>query len=167
MPCQDCPEEPIEPIENEPGIPDVVLPAKKPSRGWVIYTGGPPEAHLSAMQHTLPADYKRARFLPDGSIQYEKGPDDWEPPSPIEGYECDAEDDRLFRPLWESCQRRLYSAGVKEGCKCIQIRTICSRLETESSEQVNIDFATCHECKWREPIPVRLSVARSRAPTPE
>ncbi len=148
-PCQDCPEQPI---ESGPARPE------KPAIGWVIYTGGPPENHLAMMQHTLPSDFKRAHFLSNGSIQYEKGPDDWEPPSPIEGYERDVENDWLFHPLWESCQHRMYGTEIKEACECIQVLTMCTYPDTELNKHGKVVFTICKSCPQRVPIPVPVVV---------
>jgi len=160
MACKDCPE------QTPSGIPDVIAPEGLASIGWVVYTGGPPELHLAMMQHTLPADYQKGQFLPDGSIQYEKRPDDWEPPGPIEGYERDTEDAWLFRPLWKSCRMRLYSTVVKEACECIQVVAICSDPESELDEHGKIPFEVCEDCPRREPIPVRITPKRTPLPEP-
>ena len=150
MSCKDCPEE------------QLGLPAE--GERWIVYTGGLPERHLAMMQHTLPDDYTKGKFLPDGSIQYEKGPDDWEPPSPVEGYECDAEDPWLFRPIWKSCQLRMYSTVVKEACECIQVRTMCNHPET--GPEPGVTFETCKACPNREPIQARLVPKRTPMPKP-
>jgi hypothetical protein len=154
-PCNDCPNQPK--TENgEQTIPDIVAPIK--------HSGGPPEIHLAMMQHTLPPSYSRAHFLPDGSIQYTKGPDDWEPPSPIEGYERDAENPWFFRPLWKSCQLRMFGTEIKEACECIQVVTICNHPETELDGHGEVTFAMCEECPHRESIPaVRLIPQRTKA----
>lgn len=165
MGCQDCPNQPK--TENqEPGIPEVILPAKKPTVGWVIYTGGPPERHLSMMQHTLPDGYVRARFLPDGCIKYEKGPDDWEPPSSIEGYERDAKDPWLFHPRWESCQLRMYGTVVRDACECIQVLAVCSHSEVELNDHGEVTFDECQDCPFCTPIPSPVLPKGSPSPTP-
>jgi hypothetical protein len=165
-PCTDCPNQPGQDEKGEPTIPDVIMPEKMPNVGWVIYTGGPPERHLSMMQHTLPKDYTRGRFLPDGSLQYENGPDGWEPPSPVEGYERDAEDAWLFRPLWKSCQLRMYGTVIKESCECIQVLAVCSHPETKLNEHGEVTFDMCETCPWRSPIPVPLVPQSSPKPIP-
>ena len=136
MACQDCPDQSV----------------PKGSVGWVVYTGGPPRLHLAMMQHTLPDDFHRAKFLPDGSIQYAKGPDEWEPPSPIEGYMRDELNDWLFHPLWKSCQLRLYGTFVKENCLCIEVLAVCNHPETKPDEHGEVKFNICESCKRRVPI---------------
>jgi hypothetical protein len=151
MGCQDCPNQPAN-EQGEPVAPAPILPKDKPTMGWVVYTGGTPERHLAMMQHTLPEGYTRAKFLSDGSIEYEKGPDDWEPPSPIEGYERDAENQWLFRPLWKSCQLRMYGTVVKEACECIQVHAVCSHPEVRLDDHGEVNYDVCKECPHRMPI---------------
>jgi hypothetical protein len=150
MSCKDCPPEPI-------GLPE-------DGERWIVYGGGFPEHPLAMMQHTLPGDYTKGKFLSDGSLKYEKGPDDWEPPSPVEGYERDAKDPWLFRPLWKSCQLRMYSTVVKEACDCIQVRAMCNHPETGPSPMV--DFEICEACQKRQPIQARIVPKRTPMPKP-
>jgi hypothetical protein len=164
-PCKDCPQPVDKDEQGEPTIPKILGQADKSTVGWVLYTGGPPERHLAMMQHTLPDGYQYGRFLPDGSIQYEKGPDGWEPPSPIEGYERDAEDQWFFRPLWESCQLRMYGTVVKEACECIQVLTVCSHPETKLNEHGEVTFAMCQSCPRR--VPILVPITPKRTPLPE
>lgn len=152
MACKDCSDE------------QLVLPRE--GERWVVFTGGEPEQHLAMMQYTLPEDYTRGKFLPDGSIQYEKGLDDWEPPSPVEGYKRDTEDPWLFRPLWKSCQLRMYSTVVKESCRCIQVRAACNHPETPIEVSGNVTLEVCEACQHREPIRKRLAPKRTPMPKP-
>ncbi len=140
MACQNCPEE-------------ILYDKPKDAVGWVVYTGGPPQLHLAMMQKTLPKDFSRAKFLPDGSILYVKGPSDWEPPSAIEGYRRDAENPWLFHPLWKSCQLRMYGAIVKESCRCIQVLAVCNHPKIEPDAHGEVTFAMCEACQRRVPIP--------------
>ena len=163
-PCPECPNQP-EIVEGEPSIRDATVP-KKPGRGWVLYTGGPPEAHLSMMQHTLPDDYTYGRFLPDGSILYDQRPDDWEPPSLVEGYERDGQDSWSFHPLWESCQLRMYRTEIKKQCRCIQVFVMCIHPEATLNDHGEGTYEGCKGCPHRVPIPVPFVPKRAEIPAP-
>lgn len=156
MTCEDCPDE-----NGESTTPEIVVPSKH-TTGWIVYTGGSFKLHLAMMQHTLPPDYSRAHFLVDGCIRYEKGPDDWEPPSPIDGYKRDTENPWFFRPLWKSCRLRMFGTEIKEACECIQVIAICNHPETDLNSHGEVPFTMCEACPHRDPIPV-LVQPKSRA----
>lgn len=164
--CPECPNQPEIPEQsdgnNELTIPKFVKP-DKPRNGWVVYTGGPPETHLAMMQHTLPEDYTYGYFLPDGTIQYDKRLDDWEPPSLVEGYERDGQDSWSFHPLWKSCQFRMYSTEVKDKCRCIQVLAICSHPNAKLDEHGRVTYKECSECTKCLPIPIPLVPIRAQA----
>ena len=166
-PCPGCPNQPeiSEPEISESGIPNVSMP-KKPVPGWVLYNGGPPEAHLAMMQYTLPDDYTYGHFLADGSILYDKKPDDWEPPGLVEGYERDGQDSWSFHPLWKSCQLRIYGTEIKEQCNCIQVLTMCNHPEITLDNHGEVTFGQCNSCLIRIPIPIPFVPKRTEIPTP-
>lgn len=124
-------------------------------QGWIVFTGGPPEAHLGALRHIVPKDFDRVVIHPDGVIEYtKKGLDDWEPPSPIDGYDCDVVNPGLFRPLWKSCQCRSFSVIVKR-CQCLDVIAKCDNpLAANVNEFVQCE--TCDQCEQREEIPTPL-----------
>ena len=148
MTCEDCPE------PNRPG---------GVKGGLVVYTGGSPEQHLSAMQYTLPEDFDRVEFLADGSIRYHPG--DWEPPKPIEGYGQDQHNPLLFRPLWQSCQMRLYGTSISEGCNCLQVYVICNHPHVENEGSGRVTFEQCEKCDHRVPIYIKPPPVRTPLPT--
>lgn len=163
-PCPECPNHPeIEGVE--PSIPDAIVP-KEPAMGWVLYTGGPPETHLAMMQHTLPDDYTYGYFLPDGSIHYDKRPDDWEPPGLVEGYERDGQDSWSFHPLWESCQLRMYGTEIKKQCRCIQVVAVCNHHKVELNDHGEVTYEMCKGCTHRVPIPVLVVPKKLPPPSP-
>lgn len=147
--CQDCP-----PIEQQPPeIPELVQPDVKTypepeiDLTWVFHTGGPPHAQLLVMVTTLPPDYARIQVYNNGDLEYKKtGPDDFEPPSPIDGYVCDQENQWLFHPLWKSCQNRLFSIVVKPQCQCVEVLAKC--ILTEGL----VKYEACEKCKGRVEI---------------
>ena len=164
MSCSDCPQRPPEENVSQPVLE--VTPAPKRGTGWVVYTGGTHERHLAMMRHTLPPDYDRVTIHDDGSIEYKRVPDDWEPPSPIEGYQRDPNNPLSFRPLWKSCQWRMYGTKVKETCQCIQVLPACSHPATVLSAHGLVEFDTCKHCPNRKPIPTPKLPARRPLPEP-
>lgn len=124
-----------------PEHPDIIY-----GDSWGAYTGGPPESHLVNIILLMPEGFDRIRVHPDGSLEYEKRPDDWESPSLIDGYERDSENPWLFKPLWESCSWRNYKIALKKKCKCVDVLARCT---------VNfhwVKFEDCLRCTARLPI---------------
>ena len=117
------------------------------SSRWVIYTGGPPEAHLFGINDILPPEANRISIDREGHLEYKKGPDDFEPPSPIDGFCRDKENDHLFLPMWKSCVWRHFSILFKLNCQCIDIIARCGK----SSHLT--DYAKCEQCEDRMKIP--------------
>jgi len=117
---------------------------------WVIYTGGPPEAHLYGINSILPPEADRVGVTPEGNIKYKIGLDGWQPPNPIDGFRRDAENDYLFLSQWESCTWRHYSISFKTNCKCIDVIARCGK-----SARLT-DFAKCEQCEDRLEIPVSV-----------
>lgn len=116
------------------------------SRIWSVDVGKFAEGHLAQIVETIPGNPDRIRSHADGSLEYEKGPDDFMPPSPIDGYERDSENLWLFRPLWESCTWRHYTTMFKQKCQCIDVLAKCS---------VNghwVKYEDCLKCQSRLPI---------------
>jgi len=147
MTCKDCPE------------PD----RQNGKGGLVVYTGGSPEQHLTAMRYTLPEDFDRVEFLADGSIRYKPG--DWEPPKPIEGYEQDRHNPLLFRPLWLPCQMRLYGTSISDGCNCLQIHAMCSHPQVKLDGNIRVSFERCKRCYQR--VPIKMKSVPRRTPLPQ
>ena len=114
------------------------------SRVWGIYVGGSPEEHFATLAMTIPQDYTRATVHRDGSLEYTES--DWEPPSPIDGYERDAENQWLFHPKWKSCRWRQYGVAVKLKCQCLDVIARCSLTGCW------VQFTDCSECGARLPI---------------
>lgn len=118
-------------------------------QGWVSFTGGPPESHLATLAHVLPADTIHVVIHADGSIEYdEKRPGGWEPPSPIDGFERDEKNPRLFRPLWRSCQLRSFSLVVKENCQCLDVIAKCGNPRAANVDEI-VKHTDCVQCEHR------------------
>jgi len=169
VPCEGCPDvayppAPDVPTGQTPSTEDVFkrlpggtsggpLPEKSGliySDVWGIHLGGTPEDHLVSVVLAIPEGFTRIFVHEDGSLEYKKGPDDFEPPNPINGYERDLKNQWLFKPLWKSCAMRYYGVVVKDKCKCIDVTAKCS---------VNshwVKYEDCLRCKARLPIEVPL-----------
>ena len=143
MTCKDCPE----PAER----PAVDPPPKRPvtSQGWVVYTGGPEKIHLASLTHVIPDIYDRVTVDADGLIVYANRPDDWEPPSPIDGY---TQDGRVFTPQWKSCIWRAYSVLVKPVCNCLDVIAQCNNPQADTFCEM-VKCAVCDQCVDRVAIP--------------
>lgn len=128
---------------NEPLIN---TPEVRYSEAFVIYAGGSHEEHLASMLAAIPKGFDRVAITPDGLIEYEKGLDDWEPPSPIDGYLRDSKNQWLFRPLWESCRWRQYGVAIKSKCQCLDVIARCT------TSGCWVKHTNCLECGARLPI---------------
>ena len=181
-PCKGCPDSAYPPAPDVPkgtipshedvikGLPGGTSDAPLPdlsdvvySDAWGVYIDGPPETHLIGNVMLFPEELPGLQMHPDGSIEYKKDPEAFEPPSPINGYERASENQWLFRPLWESCMWRHYKVAYKKKCRCIDLIARCT---------VNmhwVRFEDCQKCQARIPIkviekPVRKTIQTLRHP---
>jgi hypothetical protein len=136
-----------------PKLPGIVY-----SEVWAVPMSQYTDDHLSYIGMTVPEGFEFVRTNGDGCIFYEKEPGGFEPPGPIDGFECDPENQWFFRPLWESCSWRHYTTIAKTKCQCIDVLAKCS---------VNshwVKYADCLKCKSRLPLKNRLyPVKKTRA----
>jgi hypothetical protein len=165
--CQGCPEgeypsAPSTPLKSQmtdpkelfAGLPGETTSEPLPELEGVIYSeifavdqGMFAEGHLVQVVLTIPGQPEHIRCHPDGAIEYKKGVDDFEPPTPLDGFRRDPENLWLFRPLWESCSWRHYTTMLKTKCQCIDVLAKCS---------VNghrVKYKDCLRCRSRLPIP--------------
>ena len=147
-PCSGCPDQIPFADENVPEGKDPKT-ALRYKNAWVVWSEGTFEQQLELIQHSLPEGYDRVTVHGDGSIRYEKGLGDWEPPSPIEGYERDSVDECLFRPLWDACRVRAFSTVVKESCQCVQVLARCLHPDRGEESIKDIKHADCLACQKR------------------
>ncbi len=116
-----------------------------------------PRPDLAAIESTLPAPsdkdaertFKRPIFGSDGSIEYPKGEDDWEPPRDINGYLRDPDNKWRFVPLWPSCSLRVQMAVLKANCGCIDVIMRCNNPQCAVFAQ-RIPYTTCINCPVRK-----------------
>jgi len=146
MACKDCPEPTKQPAADPPPKQPVT------SQGWVVYTGGAPNVHLAGIANVIPDDYDRVIVDDSGGIIYKNKPDDWEPPSPIDGYIQETGNPLIFYPLWKSCKWRAYSAIVKSACNCLEVIARCNQPQAETFCQL-VKCAVCDQCVERIAIP--------------
>lgn len=117
---------------------------------WAVPVGNYFEDQLVSIIFAIPEGIDRIGVHPDGSIEYtKKGPDDWESPSPIDGYERDQENKWLFRPVWESCTWRHFRVALKEACQCINVLARCT------ANHHWVTYKDCLRCKCRLPMRTR------------
>ncbi len=159
--CEDCPKPRQSPSVGVVAPEAQGRPLRALGQGWIAWTGGPPEAHLASLCFALPPGMLHVRVHPDGSIEYiGKRLDDWEPPSPIDGYERDAVNQRLYRPLWKSCQRRYFSVKTKEACQCLDVIAKCGNPQAAVVDEL-VKCWLCNQCEDRVSIP-QLSVPKRK-----
>lgn len=65
------------------------------------------------------------RFEADGTIVYDRRPEDWEPPRNINGYQRDPNDSFRFIRLWPPCPSRKEDVVRYPACGCINILARC------------------------------------------
>ena len=144
--CHTCP------LRQETGSPPPPMPMPPPVPEPAAYTPGRPRPDLQAIELTLPP-YQENRdrqvcFEPDGSIVYEKGEGEWEPPRPINGYIRDASNAWRFSPLWLPCSLRHASAVRLVNCGCVEIIMRCNNPACKLfADRVN--YAACQTCPHR------------------
>jgi hypothetical protein len=116
------------------------------SKVWAVDQGMFAEGHLIQIVLTIPEGSRLIGSRPDGSIEYKKEAGDFEPPTSLDGYERDSENQWLFKPLWESCSWRHYTTMLKTKCQCIDVLAKC----TVNGHWVR--YEDCLRCKSRLPI---------------
>ncbi len=112
---------------------------------WAAQLGQYAEDQLSQIGTTFPVDVQIC-VSNTGDIKYEKGPDGFEPPGPINGYERDEEDPWLFHPIWESCTYRHYTSLFKTKCQCVDVLAKCSISDHW------VGYEDCLKCGSRCPL---------------
>ena len=116
------------------------------------YTPGRPRPDLQAIELTLPPYQegrdRKVRFEPDGSIVYEKGEGEWEPPRPINGYVRDPNNAWRFLPLWLPCSLRHASAVRLVNCGCVEIIMRCNNPACHLFAD-RVGHAACKTCPHR------------------
>jgi len=161
MPCEGCPDDAqaIQPVPSPvpppaapcEGCPEY-LSARDGTRGAaiIVYTGGPPAyAAFANVIRALPPDvdgvvtkWSRPTVHPKGEIEYQQN--EAEPPG-IEGYERDASNSRLLRPIWPPCVWRMLHVW-REDTGAVSISAGCltpaSGVQVHESLRLN-QCATC------------------------
>jgi len=92
---------------------------------------------------------KKISIEVDGAVVYEKGPDDWEPPRDIVGYQRDPNNPWRFVPLWLPCKHQKMKILHGGGCGCIRIRMKCLNSSVKVKGK-HLTHEQCQQCPARE-----------------
>ncbi len=142
--CHTCP------LRQETGSPPPPMPPPVPEPA--AYTPGQPRPDLQAIELTLPpydeGRDRKARFEEDGSIVYEKGEGEWEPPRNVNGYVRDPQNPWRLLPLWLPCRLRMATAFRTAACGCIGLHMRCNQPQAPMFGQ-QVPYTTCKTCPHR------------------
>lgn len=155
MPCEGCPETPpiIPPAEPCKDCPDY-MPPRDGSRGVavIIYTGGPAYAPFANVIRALAPDrqgiitkWSRPTIHPKGEIEYQQN--EAEPPE-IEGYQRDASNPRLLRPIWPHCVWRTLRVW-REDTGAVAISAGCLTPVSGVPAHESLKLTRCQNCTIR------------------
>lgn len=141
MPCEECPEQ--APSDDPKGT------------ALIIYTGGPSYAPFANVARALSEDndgivtkWSKPEVHPKGEIEYQQN--EAEPPE-IEGYQRDASNPRLLRPIWPHCNWRcLHVWRIDDG----QVRITASCLTPSSNipPYETLSLTQCRKCLNLNPL---------------
>lgn len=118
---------------------------------WQEFSGGY-EGPLGDIEETgeLNKVSERAvRIESDGTIVYEKGEDDWEPPRDIYGYERDPDNLWRFIPLWPVCEKRQRTTKRNKSCGGILVIMMCTHSDSKRVDK-EVTYKQCQRCPVRE-----------------
>jgi hypothetical protein len=110
---------------------------------------------LQDLEYTFPPDngeklvFGRPTIHDNGDIEYvgEGVPD-------LNGYYRDAENPRLFHPLWGECSMRLCGSKMDRATGHIVIKMLCNHPSAESFQQ-QVSASECAACPLRQSIPTK------------
>jgi len=105
----------------------------------------PLQVLMNAVPRVAGRLFKPPKVHEDGSIEYEKA--DAQPPE-ISGYQRDAENPFLFRPLWPACRKGMYGLKANlDGAVDVNVVCNCSQAETY---QKKVLVETCLGCPFKD-----------------
>lgn len=143
MPCDGCPEY----ASNPQGT------------ATIVHAGGPAYRIFANVIHVLSEDDKKIitkwgkpKIHPKGEIEYQQN--EAEPPE-IEGYQRDASNSRLLRPIWPHCNWRcLHVWRIDDG----QVKIVAGCLTPASNlpSSKTLSLAFCQNCLNLNSLPERL-----------
>lgn len=139
MACKDC--------------PDFIPPQNNSRRvAVIVYTGGPPYALFANVIRTLSADldgvitkWSRPTVHPDGGIEYKQN--EAKPPE-IEGYQRDAVNFWLLRPIWPHCVWRMLRVW-REDTGAVIISAGCNLPNSGAPPDESLRLTHCQNCPHR------------------
>jgi len=136
MPCEGCPEH--------------AAPDDPQGTSFIVYTGGPPHAIFASVAVAIPDDqpgivtkWSKPTIHPDGTIEYQQN--EAEPPK-IEGYERDASNPQLLRPIWSNCNWRALRVW-RTDTGAIKIVACCLTPSSGLKAHEALTLAHCNNCQ--------------------
>lgn len=137
MSCNGCPEH---------------APSDSPGEGLIVYTGGPTYAPFACVELAIPPDqegvitkWSRPTIHDDGAIEYKRS--EAEPPE-IVGYQKDANNPWLLRPIWSHCVWRAYRVWRTDDGH-IKLVAMCITPDSGIAPYVTLTPEKCRYCKAR------------------
>ncbi len=132
------------------GCPEHAAPDNPLGTSFIVYTGGPPHAPfanviqaLSNDQEGIVTKWSKPTVHPDGAIEYQQN--EAKPPE-IEGYQRDASNPRLLRPIWPHCAwRSLRVWRADDGS--VKIAAVCLTPASEIPAYETLALAQCKKCQ--------------------
>ena len=121
----------------------------RPPIGWILNFGEPFYQQVAEHINSELSSGQPVGHV-DGSLEFpiEKDGVPYPEPEDIYGYERDATNRRLFRPIWPSCIERALGVFVRD--KQLVVAGRCNHFQAEHyMKPVTLD--KCHECPARKP----------------
>lgn len=140
-------------LEERPQLDTTGLPRLEKLPGdWEEFPGGY-EGPLGSIEETDEepngVSERVVRIESDGTIVYEKGDDDWEPPRDIHGYQRDPKNSWRFVPLWPVCARRQRTTRRNKSCGGIFVTMTCTHSDSKRIDK-EVTYKQCQRCSVRE-----------------
>jgi len=92
---------------------------------------------------------RAVRIESDGTIVYEKGDDDWEPPRDIHGYLRDPKNPWHFTSLWPACEKRQRTTRRNRSCGGIFVTMTCTHSDSKRVGK-EVTYKRCQRCPVRD-----------------
>lgn len=106
--------------------------------------------HAVVVGEDVAQGYSRPAVHDDGSIEYTPV-EGVKQPRDLEGFERDASNPYLFRPLWPLCDKRLYGSQRNRKTGEINLKMICGHSESTHHRRM-VGVQACLTCPLAEVI---------------
>jgi hypothetical protein len=110
----------------------------------------------SSLRAAIAGSKSPPKIHDDGSIEYTPIEGAAAPPI-IDGYQRDASNPWLFRPLWGECAKRLVGAKHDEATGKMLIKVVCNNAEAGANYMKFVPCSTCQAC------PIRVEIRKNPA----